>query len=94
MGERMLDAFEAEPKTDMLLIFDGYEGSETFSALSRPGIESMVKSVSEVGRYVVAGAPKAAQTMVEAFGKVLPLETRAFDDPAEAWAFLGARPLA
>lgn len=93
MGERMLAAFDARSEpVDMLLIFDGYEGSETLAGLSWSGVESRVRSLRNVRRYVVASAPDAAATMVEAIGRLLPLDAEAFEDERSAWAYLEAEP--
>ncbi|MBM2577392.1 STAS/SEC14 domain-containing protein [Jannaschia sp. Os4] len=94
MGERMLAVFEAAPgPVDMLLIFDRYEGSETFAGLSWPAVRSRVESLGHVRRYVVAGAPDGAARMVEAMGALIPVEADAVADEAAAWALLGARPV-
>ena len=96
MGERMLDAFDAaaarDATVDMLLIFDGYEGAEPLAGLSWPALKSRAQSLVRVDRYVTANAPEAAGAMIEALGAIIPVEARAFDDAAEAWAFLDARP--
>jgi hypothetical protein len=93
MGERMVEAFDARPdKVDMLLIFDGYEGAEPLAGFSWPALRSRVESLWEVDRYVTAGAPDAASEMIEAMGKVIPVEARAFDDEDAAWHYLGRQP--
>lgn len=95
MGERMAEVFDAEAeKVDMLLIFDGYEGAEPLAGFSWPALKSRVESLWEVDRYVTAAAPEAASEMVEAMGKVIPVEAHTFDTPGEAWAFFGAGPKA
>jgi hypothetical protein len=93
MGERMLDAFEARDTVDMLLVFEAYEGAENDCSLSLPAAEAQLRSIFNVARYVVAGAPAHAAAMVETVGKALPVEARSFDTAAEAWAYLGADPL-
>ena len=93
MGARMLDIFDGREGTiDMLLHFDAFEGSEPFAGLSGSGIESRLKSLTRVSNYVVAEAPETAAKMVEAVGAILPVDTQAFDDVRDAWAFLGAVP--
>ncbi len=95
MGRRMLDVFDASPgEVDMLLVFEGFEGSEALAGLSWPSVVSQIRSLGNVRRYVTAGAPPAAGAMVEAMGKVIPVKTEAFDAPGEAWASLGATRLA
>ena len=90
MGQRMVDVFETnEEKVDMLLIFERFEGTEALAGLSWPAIKSRAESLWNVARYVTAGAPASASTMVEAMGKVIPPRTEAFETEAEAWSFLG-----
>jgi hypothetical protein len=93
MGERMLDAFEVHDEVDMLLVFDGYEGTDDDCSFSLPAAEAQLQSLFNVRRYVVAAAPAHAATMVEVVGKALPVEAKAFDTPRAAWAHLDARPL-
>jgi len=93
MGARMVDVFEAsDEKVDMLLIFDGYAGSETLAGLSWPAIKSRTQALWSVDRYVVAGAPEGAAEMIEAMDKVMPVQAETYPTEAEAWAALGARP--
>lgn len=93
MGERVLDVFEGrEGRIDMLLHFDAFEGAEAFAGFSAPAIASRLRALARVGAYVVAEAPAAAAGMIEALGTVLPVDTQAFDDVRDAWAFLDADP--
>ena len=95
MGARMVEAFDATPdKVDMLLIFEGYEGAEPLAGLSWPAIRSRAESLWEVNRYVVAGAPEAAASMIEAMDKVIPVKAETFDTAQAAWDALGGRPSA
>ena len=94
MAERANAWMDGLPdKGSMLLIFEAAEASDLPSGtLDWEMAKARLKSLVKLENYVVARAPGAAGTMVEAFGKVLPLEARSFDTAAEAWAFLGARP--
>lgn len=90
MGRRMIHAFDAAPgKVDMLLIFDRFEGTDALAGLSWPTLRSQAESLWHVDRYVTAGAPEAASAMVEAMGRVIPVQAEAFETPEEAWRFLG-----
>lgn len=92
MASFMNRRFDAHPgKVDMLLVFDSYEGADAGSALSWEAIRSRVKSVRNVNRYVVVGAPTEARDMIETMDKLLPVEAETFDDEAAAWASLGAQ---
>lgn len=57
--------------------------------LSGEGMWTSLRSVGPVRRYAVVAAPALAAVAVEAFGKVLPLQSRAFDaaeiDAARQW---------
>ncbi|WP_168771086.1 STAS/SEC14 domain-containing protein [Palleronia sediminis] len=93
MAERMNDVFDRHDKVSMLLIFDRYEGAETQAHFDWDVIRSRLRSVTKVEKYAVAKAPERAGKLVERFGKLLPLEARAFDDVDAAWVFVGARPV-
>jgi len=95
MSELMNDAFDAhDDKVDMLLIFDRYEGSETGTTLSWEAIKSRFKSVTNVHRYVVVGAPDSAAEMIETWGSILPVEAETYSEEAIAWKTLEAEALA
>lgn len=81
---------------DLRLLLDMRE-TEEFAAdafLSPSGFVTSVQSIGPVKRYAVVGAPKIAEAAVETFGKILPLESRAFapEEIEEARLWL-ARPV-
>ena len=95
MADTMNAAFDAhEDKVDMLLVFRGYEGAETGSTLDVDVLKSRLRSIAKVNRYVVVGAPSAANSMIETMGKLMPVESHTFgiDELGAAWTLLGARP--
>ena len=95
MAETMNRAFDAhEDRVDMLLVFRDYGGSEAGAALDADVIASRFRSLVNVRRYVVVGAPAGANAMIEAIGKLIPVEATAFgaDELDAAWTLLGARP--
>ncbi|PRY95523.1 SpoIIAA-like protein [Hasllibacter halocynthiae] len=94
LAERANDWMDALPgKGSLLLIFEAAEADDLPSGtFDGEMLKARFKSLRKLENYVVANAPGSAGTMVEAFGKVLPLEAKSFDTSAEAWAFLGARP--
>jgi hypothetical protein len=57
--------------------------------LSAEGMWTSLRSVGPMRRYAVVAAPAIAAAAVEAMGKILPLESRAFDaeeiEAARAW---------
>ena len=97
MARTMNEAFdEHDDKVDMLLVFRGFEGSETGATLDIEVVASRVRALSNVARYVVVGAPESANTMIEAMGKLMPVEAHTYPLARldEAWTLLGARPVA
>ena len=95
MAETMNTAFDAQDTVDMLLIFRVYDGSEVGAGFDWASIKSRFRSLTNVGRYVVAGAPDAAADMIELMGKVIPGEakTYALSELDAAWAAVDARPV-
>lgn len=65
---------------DLRLLLDlrATEEFATDAFLSPKGFFTSMKSIGPVKRYAVVGAPKIAEVAVETFGKILPLESRAF----------------
>ena len=91
MAEYMNEIFDKnDNKVDMLMIFDRYEGAEAGASLSWESIKSRFRSVSNVSRYVVVGAPAAAEGMIEIMDHLIPVKAETFDDEAAAWRELGA----
>ncbi len=65
---------------DLALLLD-LRGTEHFSPgafLSAKGMWTGLRSIGPVRRYAVVAAPAVAAAAVEAFGKLLPLESRSF----------------
>jgi hypothetical protein len=95
MGETMNAAFDTiDGKVNMLLIFRRYDGAETRAQFDWEGVTSRFRSLAHVDRYVVVGAPDGAEDMVEAMGKIIPVEAMTFrlEELDAAWAAVGARP--
>lgn len=66
---------------DLALLLDmrATEHISPGALLSAEGFWTSLKSIGPVRRYAVVAAPAIAAAAVEAFGKLLPLESRAFD---------------
>ena len=95
MAEYMNTAFDVHTdKVDMLMIFDGFEGSEFGASWDWDVIKSRFKALSNVDRYVVVGAPDKAERMIAFMDNLLPVKAETFDDEAIAWQSLAARALA
>ena len=91
MAKIMNAAFDAhEEKVDMMLIFTEYDGSEAGALFDGDVISSRFKSLTNVDKYVVVGAPDSAETMLNMFGKIMPVEAHTFDmsEIDKAWQLL------
>ncbi|WP_299651301.1 STAS/SEC14 domain-containing protein [uncultured Tateyamaria sp.] len=95
MAALMNDAFDAhEDKVDLLMIFDRYDGAESGATWSWEALKSRFKSITNVRRYVVVGAPDSAEQLIEAMGKVIPVEAETHDTEIAAWRSLNAEAVA
>ena len=94
MAEYMNRVFDQTEKVDMLMIFDRYEGAETGASLSWEALKSRFRSVSNVGRYVVVGAPDGAETLIDVMNAIIPVEAETFDEEFAAWRSLDAEAVA
>ncbi len=100
MARHMNAAFEAvddtaaEGEIGMLLIFEAFEGREMGAAMNAETMKAQFKSLSQVAKYAVVGAPDAAESMIGVMDRVIPVDARTFDagDEAAAWAWVGATP--
>lgn len=92
MARRVLEAFDAHDKIDMLLVFDDYDGSEAGASLSADAIKAQTASLWNVRAYVTAGAPEAAGEMVETMGRLMPVDAKSFPTEREAMAWLASLP--
>jgi hypothetical protein len=91
MATHMNDVFDKQEEVDMLLYFKDFEGSEAGSGLSVEALRSQFRALNSVRRYVVANAPESAGQMVEAMGKLLPVDAESFDDMDAALDSLDAK---
>jgi len=97
MAETMNEAFDKhDGKVDMLMIFEFFNGSETGSLLDGDVIASRFRSITNVDRYVVVGAPDQARSLIETMGKLMPVEpvTYPLERLDDAWRLLDAQPVA
>ena len=94
MAEYMNRVFDQTEKVDMLMIFDRYEGAETGASLSWEALKSRFRSVTNVGRYVVVGAPDGAETLIDVMNAIIPVEAETFDEEFAAWRSLDAEAVA
>ncbi|WP_299146113.1 STAS/SEC14 domain-containing protein [uncultured Tateyamaria sp.] len=95
MAEHMNAVFDAHTdKVDMLMIFDGFEGTEFGASWDWDVIKSRFRALSHVDRYVVVNAPGSADQMIDMLDSILPVQAETFDDVALAWQSLQARAIA
>lgn len=96
MAEMSNTAFDRFETVDMLLIFDNFDGQELGALFDIESMKAQFRSIMNVGRYVVVGAPESARALIEGMGAILPLKAMTFDKADErlAWAELGAQPTA
>ncbi|WP_299417735.1 STAS/SEC14 domain-containing protein [uncultured Sulfitobacter sp.] len=96
MAEHMNAVFDRSDKVNMLLDLTGFTGSDWDSMLDGDVITSRLRALRRVHRYAVVGAPDRAAKMINLMDKIIPVEAKAFDagDAAQAWEFVGAKPLA
>ncbi len=92
MAEYMNEQFDRHDKVSMLLIFDRYGGAESGASLDWGVIKSRVRSLTNVDKYAVVGAPEKAASMIETMDGIMPVDARTFETEAEGWEFVGARP--
>ena len=92
MAEHMNVVFDVQDKVNMLLRLNDYSGSDRLAMFDGDVIESRWRSLANVERYAVVGAPAAAATMIAVMDKLIPVDARAFDaeNEANAWVFVGA----
>jgi hypothetical protein len=95
MAEHMNEVFDRDDgKVDMLLVFDTKQTSETGAGWSAEALKSRFKSLANVRNYVVAKPPSGAGGMVEAMGRLMPINARVFGTQAEAITWLRTQPVA
>lgn len=96
MAETMNAAFDAhEGKVDMLLVFEGFQGSDRDVLFDWDVMKAQFRSLSKVDRYVVVGAPQRARSMIERGGALSPVDTYTFDSVEldKAYRLLDTSPL-
>jgi hypothetical protein len=94
MAEMANAAFDRFETVDMLLIFDDFDGQDMGAMFDTESMKAQFRSIMNVGRYVVVGAPESAQHLIQAMGAMLPVKAMTFDRGEEdlAWTELEARP--
>lgn len=92
MARHMLGVFDRAEQVDMLLVFETDETSTPGAGLSAAAVEAQARSLGKVRNYVVANAPRGVGGLVEAMGRLIPVEAQSFDTEEGALAWLGVQP--
>ena len=92
MSHYMDTQFDRHDKVSMILIFDRYRGSESGASLNWDVIKTRLKSLTKVEIYALVNAPGSVARLLEVFGRLIPVDAKAFDNEAEAWAYVGSSP--
>lgn len=89
------DAIGSGAKLRLLLDLRKTEAIAIGAFLSPKGFLTSIRSIGPVSRYAVVGAPAVAAAVVEGFGAILPLESRAFDagEIADARRWVAGSPI-
>ncbi len=95
LAEYMNDAFDRHEKVNMLMKLDGYTGSDMDAIFDGEVIESRWRSLFNVEKYAVVGAPDGASKMIAFMDKILPVDAKSFasHEEAMAWEFVGEKTL-
>jgi hypothetical protein len=78
MAQVVEQAITADTELRLLIDLRRTERFALGAFLSPKGFLASVKSIGPVTRYAVVGAPAMVATAVEAFGTIMPLESKAF----------------
>jgi hypothetical protein len=78
MAEVVEEAIAAGDELRLLLDLRRTEKFALGAFLSPQGFLASVRSIGPVSRYAVVGAPPILASAVEAFGTIMPLQSRAF----------------
>jgi hypothetical protein len=76
----------------MLMRLDGFTDSDKTALFDGDVIVSRWRSLFNVEKYAVVGAPDGASKMIDFMDKLLPVDAKAFSSKQErdAWDFVGA----
>lgn len=92
LAEYMNDVFDRHDKVNMLMRLDGFTGSDKTALFDGDVIESRWRSLFNVEKYAVVGAPDGASKLIDFMDKLLPVDAKSFTSAQEpeAWQFVGA----
>ncbi|SFP56668.1 STAS/SEC14 domain-containing protein [Tranquillimonas alkanivorans] len=95
MAAEMNAAFDTHQGVNVLFLLEDFDLGDAAIGYGSQSMKADLRSITNVDRYAVVGGPKVAQTMIESFGRVIPVDAKTFpqEDEDAAWAFVGARPV-
>ena len=90
LAEFMNGVFDKQSAVSMLLDMSSFTGSDWDNLLDPDVIESRWRSLLNVDKYAVVGAPKPAGQMIDLLDALIPVDARAFDvdEMDKAWQFV------
>jgi len=91
----VFDRSNREDEVHMLFDLSEYTGSDNSALFRSEVVKSRWRSLGNVGKYAVIGAPDVAARMIELFDFLIPVDARTFSagEREAAWTFVGTRPL-
>lgn len=94
LAKFMNTAFDNARGVNMLLLLDWLEGSDWDRFFKPEVLKSRLRSLTNVRKYAVVGAPKAAARMIEAMDWLVPVDAETFEraEIDRAWAFVDSAP--
>ena len=93
MANILNTAFDShDGKINVLLRFRNFETSDAGVGTTLSAVKAQLRGLTHVGRYAVVGAPPAAETMIQFFNYIIPVDARSFpaDQEQAAWDFVNA----
>jgi hypothetical protein len=92
MARLLTVAFDVLEEVDILIFMEDLDGVDAGAVFDGPALSAQLRSNAHVRRYGVVAPPAWAGAMIDAFGPLIPVETRTFDagEDREAWAWVRA----
>lgn len=90
MAGQVQDAFAEADVIDVILVMHHYDGAELGAVFDLESLKAQARSVFNVRRYAVVGAPTWAEAMITLMSPLSPVEAQAFtlDDLDAAWRWV------
>lgn len=79
MADEVDQAFSSLGTIDLLILMRNYRGAEAASAIDPKVMKVQWRSLGNIRRYGVVGAPAWARVMIELFDVIIPVDAKTFD---------------